>query len=1236
MAEDKGLAEQDGEVPAREEVAARPLAALAAMGESFQVDAFQRGLLRSGQKLPKRLQKTHESEDPPFPEQEAFNANDMLMFSSETIPTSLLHLSNDNVSRAVKMFGAILRYQGHGSDPVDASQRVELAAKLVHSGIKRPELKDELYMQLLKQSRRNPCEDSKTRAWELLLVVASALPPTKDLVALLSEYIHSVPQDASESEIVKETSQRVWASLKRSAKAGPRKTPIGHDEIEALLEDCKLSTDVNFLDGTSQKLHYDITTTVQEGVEALAAAISLQNYSTFTLFESKPPPKSTSNDAAETALVMTAEHTALDENKYVADTLSDMRIKGGNRSLLFKKRMFRANDESVTEPQFVNLSYVQAQHDYLLGNYPVVRDDAAQMCALQIYAAHGMELADADQDFIKEVEAHITKQVLMTRPREEWRQDVHRRYLALSSQSQNDAKGQFLKILRTLPYGNSVFFMVKRIEDPIGLLPSKLIFGINRRGVHFFRPVPKEYLHSAELRDIMQFGSSSQAVFFKMRVAGVLHIFQFDTKQGEDICMALQTHISDIMMKKYSKAKQLSSNGRTTGTAGLAQANFGQKYEQHMKQMQEAVSESETRIQEQVKVNQSLEYEEEKMLEDLKAANDSLKEEETKKNRMQAEVDALRAEVDKYRMELSEVNASVAAGEAQRQAAVDKIKESKDSAQVREMQKLLEQKDLEVQEVSQRAEMLEADADAAEAECAAVVDLLAQKEKGKDESVGDLSRQLKELQVSSKAALKAKDDKINSVMEQLANITAMYNENLADLDQIKEEQAEVAELRELKQEIESREHEQATVIEQQAKKLEAMEHEYKTEQVQRKRIFNQMEDMKGKIRVYARVRPILPFESAKGQTRALHVEDELTVSHFWKDEKKPREYVFDQVFPSDSTQEDVFEGTKHLVQSAVDGYNVCIFAYGQTGSGKTHTIYGDAEHPGLTPRGIRQLFAVLERDSGKFTSSVTCYMLEIYQDAMVDLLASHPASLTSSSSPSHKSREQNKETAPKLEIKRDSTGMVLVQGAALVEVTSPEQLLETIEWGQRRRHVSETQMNRASSRSHLIMSFIVESTNLQTQVQSRGKLSFVDLAGSERVKKSGSKGETLKEAQAINKSLSALGDVISALATGQAHIPYRNHKLTMLMSDSLGGNAKTLMFVNASPTNTNIDETQNSLQYATRVRTIKNDASKNECSKDLARLKKQIDRWKEQAGLKPEARDVAAILRAYGDAEMEE
>lgn len=119
----------------------------------------------------------------------------------------------------------------------------------------------------------------------------------------------------------------------------------------------------------------------------------------------------------------------------------------------------------------------------------------------------------------------------------------------------------YMLILLSDAAGNSIFFTVRRIEDPIGLLPAKAILGINKRGVHFFRPVPKEYIHSAELRDIMQFGSSSAAVFFKMRVAGVLHIFQFETRQGEDICMALQTHINDIMMKRYSKVSHPAAAG---------------------------------------------------------------------------------------------------------------------------------------------------------------------------------------------------------------------------------------------------------------------------------------------------------------------------------------------------------------------------------------------------------------------------------------------------------------------------------------------------------------------------------------------------------------------------------------------------------------------------------------------------------------------------------------------------
>lgn len=142
--------------------------------------------------------------------------------------------------------------------------------------------------------------------------------------------------------------------------------------------------------------------------------------------------------------------------------------EGFQSRLLFKKKMFRETDEAITEPMFINLSYVQAQHDYLQGNYPVVRDDAAQLAALQLQAESGPSLDDNPEAFLAGVEQYITKQVFGTRAREDWRSDVGARYRALATFSQEDARQQFLRILRSLPYGNSTFWTVRRIEDPVG------------------------------------------------------------------------------------------------------------------------------------------------------------------------------------------------------------------------------------------------------------------------------------------------------------------------------------------------------------------------------------------------------------------------------------------------------------------------------------------------------------------------------------------------------------------------------------------------------------------------------------------------------------------------------------------------------------------------------------------------------------------------------------------------
>jgi hypothetical protein len=1127
--------------------------------EKFQVDAFNKAARSGGKGLGKLFGLGGKSSPASTPEGGLnLTTDDLLVYSEDNLPVSLLKHSSDNASRAVKMFTSVLQFMGVNGEMLSQVATLDIAQKLLHQGLKRTELRDELYMQLLKQTRGCPNPAARAKAWQLMYMTASCMPPTKDFMGLVSEYVHMCANDDDEDSEVRALAKKSWDAMKRTAKAGQRRTLPELSELDSMLKGTKQTAIAFFLDETFEELTYDASTTVAEAVEAVAEQVKLQNYQTFSLFAVQKP-----KGPAEPGVPLTDEHVLLDDNRYIADIMFDFKAAkakdGSAAKLLYKKRMFRETDETITEPRFVVLSYIQAQHDYLQGQYPVIREDAAQMCALQLQAEHGPTLAGDQTEFDSAMERYMVRSILTSRPRAEWSADVMTRYKALAQFSKDDARLQFLRIIRSLPYGNSIFFPVKRIEDPIGLLPAKLIIGINKRGVHFFRPVPKEYLHSAELRDIMQFGSSSQAVFFKMRVAGVLHIFQFESKQGEDICMAVQTHINDIMMKRYSKAAAAVDEGGAGGGDGGAggEANFGPKYQAHVAELQRQLDEAREQLEAKEKQIAELTEDRAEMSDELGVLKGT------------GAAGAALAAIDLSALKLD-------GGDPEALKAIESRIRAAEGERVTLQQKIVRLEETHKSEISALQVQLAAGAGAGAA-----------------------------------IAVKEKDAKINELIEDLGNKELLLSEAQGKLAGLAGASEELAELREMKADVERREKAQAELIAGQAKRLDELEKLYRDESLQRKKIYNAMEDLKGKIRVYCRVRPMLQFEKDRGQEMAVEIPDELTINLKWKDKK--REFNFDSVFEGGTTQEKVFADTKHLIQSAVDGYNVCIFAYGQTGSGKTFTIYGNEELPGLTPRGVTELFDILERDSGKASYRVEVFMLELYVDDLQDLLAE-----------SKKGEKLMKQ--PKLEIKKDPKGVVTVPGATVIEVTSAHQLMTAIEEGQKRRHVSSTQMNRESSRSHLIITVCIETTNLQTQSVARGKLSFVDLAGSERVKKSGSAGEQLKEAQAINKSLSALGNVISALATEQGHVPYRDHKLTMLMSDSIGGTAKTLMFVNVSPVDANLDETQNSLQYATRVSTIKNNIKQDDNSKEVMHLKKKIDHWKEQAGLPVHLREFVDLI----------
>lgn len=372
---------------------------------------------------------------------------------------------------------------------------------------------------------------------------------------------------------------------------------------------------------------------------------------------------------------------------------------------------------------------------------------------------------------------------------------------------------------------------------------------------------------------------------------------------------------------------------------------------------------------------------------------------------------------------------------------------------------------------------------------------------------------------------------------------------------------------------------------------------YNAERVLRKKYYNMVEDMKGKIRVCCRVKPLTTEQQNKDALSVIDATDDYTlVVHAPRGDK---EFTFDRVFMPHHTQEDVFAETNSLVQSAMDGYNVCIFAYGQTGSGKTYTLTGvsnteQLQAEGIAPRAFRRMFELVKENEMKQSFLVTATFVELYNERFVDLL------------------KANSNPEEKLEVRKDSSGHTFVPGVTTEEVSNSAQLCECFARALRNRRVACTRMNAQSSRSHFIATVEVTSTNRLNGAVLRGKLSLVDLAGSERLDKSGLEGQHIKETNSINKSLSALGDVIQALVTQQSHVPYRNNKLTMLMQDSLGGTAKTLMFVNVSPSSEHVEETVNSLVYATRVRQITNDVVRASETKEIAKLKSVIAKLKKE------------------------
>ncbi|TBU50883.1 kinesin heavy chain [Dichomitus squalens] len=340
--------------------------------------------------------------------------------------------------------------------------------------------------------------------------------------------------------------------------------------------------------------------------------------------------------------------------------------------------------------------------------------------------------------------------------------------------------------------------------------------------------------------------------------------------------------------------------------------------------------------------------------------------------------------------------------------------------------------------------------------------------------------------------------------------------------------------------------------------------------------------MSTNIKVVCRFRPTNAIEQREGGEIVVSFDDNLQTvqvrSAQLSSGPEKDGFTFDRVFPPGTKQHEVFDyGVKDIVKDVLDGYNGTIFAYGQTGSGKTFTMMGaDIDNPelkGLIPRITEQIFQSIVESDAHLEYLVKVSYMEIYLERIRDLLA-----------------PQN----DNLQVHEEKSKGVYVKGLSDFYVSSAQEVYEIMRQGGAARVVSYTNMNAESSRSHSIFLITINQKNTETGAQKTGNLYLVDLAGSEKVGKTGASGQTLEEAKKINKSLSALGMVINALTDGKAkHIPYRDSKLTRILQESLGGNSRTTLIINCSPSSYNEAETLSTLRFGIRAKSIKNTARVN-------------------------------------------
>ena len=398
------------------------------------------------------------------------------------------------------------------------------------------------------------------------------------------------------------------------------------------------------------------------------------------------------------------------------------------------------------------------------------------------------------------------------------------------------------------------------------------------------------------------------------------------------------------------------------------------------------------------------------------------------------------------------------------------------------------------------------------------------------------------------------------------------------------------------------------------------------------------------ILVCIRCRPLSSSEKQLSSNETIRIMDSKMVvlidpieyngpTKIFKNRSREQTYAFDFAFDKNCSQYTVFENsTKFLIDGVVNGYNATVFAYGATGAGKTYTMLGNDINPGIMPLTLRELFNKVNSFNDR-EYKLKFWYLEIYNENIRDLLKFMGRN-NSSNNLNNTDNNISLTTNEYLDLREDPERGVVVNGITEVNVTNSNDMLKILKRGNRNRTQEATGANETSSRSHAILQVSVEYKDKNSGIDIEikfSKLSLIDLAGSERASATQNRGIRLIEGANINRSLLTLGNCINALCDAsmkgnkKPYIPYRDSKLTRLLKDSLGGNARTVMIANISPSINTFEDTYNTLKYANRAKNIKTFVTRNVLSAQyhisnyvniINNLKEEVSQLKRQLQMK--------------------